>query len=64
METQPNSDEVVKMAMDNGSLDVKIIHSGINLRGVLHMYSGNGDACYAKNSDRQKNVFHGIASYL
>eukprot|EP00253_Pinus_taeda_P012425 PITA_12425 len=59
MERQPNSDEVAKMAMDNGTLQqVKIVHrGGINLQGVLHMYSGNGDACYAENSDRQRNVF-------
>ncbi|GLJ05513.1 hypothetical protein SUGI_0019420 [Cryptomeria japonica] len=32
--------------------------SSAQLHGVLHMYSGNGDASYAENSTRQRHVFH------
>lgn len=43
------------MAMDNGT---RLKTSGSNnLHGILHMYSGNGDASYAENSYRQRYVF-------
>lgn len=43
--------------MDNGT-DLKHLKTGgNNLHEVLHMYSGNSDASYAENSDRQKYVF-------
>lgn len=51
-----NSSKVSRMATNNDSEDLKT--NGIDLHGVLHMYSGNDEASYAENSDRQRYVFN------
>lgn len=56
IEKQPDSCEVLKLGMDNGNQE-HLQTGGNNLHGVLHMYTGNGDACYAHNSGRQRYVF-------
>nr|ABK24797.1 unknown [Picea sitchensis] len=59
MENNPSSRNVLRK--DNSSLDYGK-DSGINLHGVLHVYSGNSVASYAENSERQRHVFHALQS--
>ncbi|KAH9326941.1 hypothetical protein KI387_007119, partial [Taxus chinensis] len=55
MENQAKACDVLKKEVDN---ERENLESSAQLHGVLHMYSGNGDASYAENSTRQRYVFH------